>query len=260
MGCPPSAPRRLPAENPVSPVGGSPTGGGSDLGASPSLRVCAVIPAFDEAERIAGLVAAVRPHVDEVIVVDDGSRDGTGQRASQAGAVCLRLERNQGKGAAVRHALSRLPPGTFSHVLFMDGDGQHLPEDIPSLVETARDSGADLVIGARTLDRARMPRSRHFSNTVGSRIASRLVGRPILDSQSGFRLVRLERLAGVRLRSRRYELEMEVLIKLCRRGASVRHAPVGLVYDGQKARSKMHPVRDTIRICLWSLAFRYLGA
>ncbi len=53
---------------------------------------------------------------------------------------------------------------------------------------------------------------------------------------------------------------MEVLIKLCRQGASVAHAPVALVYDGGRARSKMHPIRDTVRICLWSLLFRYLGA
>jgi len=228
--------------------------------ADPAMRICALIPAYNEADVIAKLVTAVRPQVAEVIVVDDGSQDGTGERASQAGAVCLRLDKNQGKGAAVRHALGRIAPGDFSHVLFMDGDGQHLPGDIPSLIEQARASGADLVIGARALDRARMPRSRHCSNTFGSRLASRLVGRAILDSQSGFRLVRLERLSALRLRSRRYELEMEVLIKLCRQGASVAHAPVRLVYDGRHARSKMHPIRDTVRICLWSLAFRYLGA
>jgi glycosyltransferase involved in cell wall biosynthesis len=231
-----------------------------DGSAAPPMRICAVIPAYDEAERIAGLVAAVRPQVAQVMVVDDGSTDGTGERAAQAGALCLRLEQNLGKGAAVRQALSRLSPAEFTHVLLMDGDGQHLPEDIPSLVEQARRSGAELVIGTRTLDRARMPASRHFSNTVGSRLASRLVGQQVLDSQSGFRLVDLDSLAGLRLRSRRYELEMEVLIKLCLKGARVAHAPVALVYDGQKARSKMKPVRDTIRICLWSLAFRYLGA
>ena len=112
------------------------------------------------------------------------------------------------------------------------------------------------MIGARTLDRARMPRSRHFSNTVGSRVASWLVGRTVLDSQCGFRLIRLECLRPLRLRAQRYEIEMEMLIKLCRQGASVSHAPVALVYDGGRARSKMHPIRDTVRICLWSLAFR----
>jgi glycosyltransferase involved in cell wall biosynthesis len=224
------------------------------------MRVCALIPAYNEVDVIGDLVAAVRPQVAEVVVVDDGSSDGTAERAAQAGAFCLRLDQNRGKGAAVRHALGRIAPDDFSHVLFMDGDGQHRPEDIPSLVDAARASGADLVIGARALDRARMPRSRHFSNTVGSRLTSWLVGQPILDSQCGFRLVRLERLRSLRLRARRYELEMEILIKLCRQGASVAHAPVALVYDGGRARSKMHPIRDTARICLWSLLFRYLGA
>jgi hypothetical protein len=139
----------------------------------------------------------------------------------------------------------------------MDGDGQHRPQYIPSLVAQAQACGADLVIGARALDRSRMPRSRHFSNTVGSRLASWLVGHTVLDSQSGFRLVRIGRLRTLRLRSRRYEFEMEVLIKLCRKGASVAHAHVALVYDGGRARSKMKPIRDTARICLWSLAFRF---
>ena len=224
-----------------------------------TMRICALIPAYDEVGRIAELVAAVRPQVAEVVVVDDGSRDGTGERATRAGALCLRLEKNQGKGAAVRHALRRISTGDFTHVLFMDGDGQHRPEDIGSLVEQARLSGADLVIGARSLDKCRMPPSRHFSNTVGSRVASWLVGQVVLDSQCGFRLIRTECLKTLRLRSRRYELEMEMLIKLCRQGASVAHAPVALVYDEGRARSKMHPIRDTIRICLWSLAFRYLG-
>ncbi len=222
------------------------------------MTICALIPAYNEADAIAGVVTAVKPHVAEVVVIDDGSEDGTGDRALRAGAVCLRLDKNRGKGTALRHALARIPPGEFTHLLFMDGDGQHRPEDIPFLVEEARTGGADLVIGARSFDRAAMPRSRHFSNTVGSRLASRLVGRPILDSQSGFRLVRLERLRALRLRARRYEFEMEVLIKLCRQGGSVAHAPVTMVYDGGRARSKMHPVRDTVRICLWSLAFRYL--
>lgn len=224
------------------------------------MRVCAVIPAYNEADVIGKVVAAVRRHVDEVIVVDDGSVDGTVARAAEAGAWCLRFEENRGKGTAVRQALATVASGTFTHVLFMDGDGQHRPEDIPSLVREAQSSGADLVIGTRALEQSRMPRSRHLSNSLGSRVASRLVGQPIRDSQSGFRLVRLAALSDLRLRSRRYEIEMEVLIKLCRRGARVSQAPVALVYDGGRARSKMRPIRDTVRICLWSLAFRYLGA
>lgn len=224
-----------------------------------AMNICAVIPAYNEADVIGEVVAAVHAHVARVLVVDDGSDDGTGTRAVEAGAECLRLDENLGKGAAVRRALAHIGAGSeFTHALFMDGDGQHRPDDIPALVAQARASGADMVIGARSLDRSRMPRSRHLSNTLGSRLASRLVGRPILDSQCGFRLIRLAPLTALRLRARRYELEMEVLIKMCHRGATVAHAPVALVYHDGRARSKMAPVRDTVRICLWSLAFRYL--
>ena len=220
------------------------------------MRVCAIVPAFNEADVIAGLVAAASRHVAEVVVVDDGSTDETRTRAAGAGAVCLTLARNSGKGTALRHGLGYIRERDFTHVLFMDGDGQHCPDDIPRLVEVARD-GADIVIGTRSFVKEAMPASRHFSNTVGSRAASWLVGQAILDSQSGFRLVRFDALRNVRLRARRYEFEMEVLIKLCARGATVAHAAVATVYDRGQARSKMNPVRDTIRICLWSLVFRF---
>ena len=134
------------------------------------------------------------------------------------------------------------------------------PQDIPVLLRVARETEADLVIGARPFDRALMPRARYYSNTIGSRWASALVGCEIRDSQSGFRLFRLENSEPRKLRSRRYELEMEVLIKMGRAGCTIAHAPIRMVYDNGQARSKMKPVRDTVRICLWSLAFRFLGA
>jgi glycosyltransferase involved in cell wall biosynthesis len=225
---------------------------------TPATRICALIPAFNEADLVGRVVAGVAPAVDAVLVVDDGSSDGTADAARRAGAECLRLDRNRGKGLAVRTGLASLLDAGFTHVLFMDGDGQHLAEDVPSLIACAVETGADLVIGARPFDRERMPASRHFSNTVGSRVTSWLVGRPILDSQCGFRVARVEALRRLRLRATRYEIEMEILIKLCRRGATVAHAPVTMVYDGGHARSKMNPVRDTVRICFSSLAFRFL--
>ena len=104
-----------------------------------------------------------------------------------------------------------------------------------------------------------MPRARYYSNTIGSRVASWLVGREIKDSQCGFRLVRLDKLRQLTLRGRKYELEMEILIKISLAGCSIVDAPVRTVYDNGQARSKMKPVRDTVRVCFWSLAFRFLG-
>jgi glycosyltransferase involved in cell wall biosynthesis len=224
------------------------------------MRTCALIPVFNEAPYIANVVKGTQPHVEQVVVIDDGSRDGTAEVARAAGATCLRSDTNCGKASALRTGIAFACALNFTHAITLDGDGQHLPEDIPVLLRVAEETGADLVIGARSFDRARMPRARYYSNTIGSRLASALVGCEIRDSQSGFRLFRLDKLRETKLRSRCYELEMEVLIKMARSGCTIAHAPVHMVYDDGQARSKMKPVRDTVSICLWSLAFRFLGA
>jgi glycosyltransferase involved in cell wall biosynthesis len=224
------------------------------------MRTCVLIPAFNEALYIADVVERARQHVVEVVVIDDGSSDGTADIARTAGATCLQLSANCGKASALRTGIDYARKRNFTHVITLDGDGQHLPEDIPVMLRVAEETGADLIIGARSFDRTRMPRSRYFSNVIGSRLASALVGCEIRDSQSGFRLFRLDKLDEGKLRSRCYELEMEILIKMARSGCTIAHAPIRMVYDEGQARSKMKPVRDTVRVCLWSLAFRFLGA
>jgi len=223
------------------------------------MRVCALIPAFNEAAHIDEVVRGATKHVHVVVLIDDGSRDGTAEIARSAGAICLRSETNSGKASALRMGIAYAIEREFTHALFFDGDGQHDSEDIPSLIRAAEETGADLVIGTRSFDRERMPRPRYYSNTVGSKLASWMVGQEIKDSQCGFRLARLDALRRLKLRGRKYELEMEILIKVAQAGGSIVHVPVHTVYDHGQARSKMKPVRDTVRICFWSLAFRFLG-
>lgn len=224
------------------------------------MRICALIPAFNEAHHIAKVVEGARKYVDEVVVIDDGSSDGTANTAREAGATCLSTEANRGKATALRIGIAHACAANFTHVITLDGDGQHLPDDIPSLLRVGQETGADLVIGARPFDRSLMPRARFYSNTIGSQWTSALVGCEVRDSQSGFRLFRLEKLCKITLRSLRYEFEMEALIKMARSGCTIAHAPIHMVYDNGQARSKMKPIQDTVRICLWSLAFRFMGA
>jgi glycosyltransferase involved in cell wall biosynthesis len=223
------------------------------------MKTCALIPAFNEASHIAQVVEGARQFVDAAIVIDDGSTDGTLQAAREAGAFCIASPTNRGKASALRLGFAHAHAENFTHAITLDGDGQHLPQDIPALLRVAEETQADLVIGARPFDRALMPRARFYSNTIGSRWASALVGQTIQDSQSGFRLFRLASLAPIKLRSRRYEFEMEALIKMGRAGCTIAHAPIHMVYNNGQARSKMKPVRDTVRICFSSLAFRFLG-
>jgi glycosyltransferase involved in cell wall biosynthesis len=222
------------------------------------MRICALVPAFNEASHIATVVRGASRFVDLVVVIDDGSTDGTADLARSAGATCIQLPANSGKASALRAGIRYAAAGDFTHILTLDGDGQHRGEDIPVLLDMARQTRADLVIGTRSFDRDRMPRSRFYSNTVGSRFASALVGLRILDSQSGFRLIRLEKLLDLELRSRFYEFEMEVLVKMARQGCSIAQARISTIYENGQSRSKMKPIRDTMWICCWSLAFRFL--
>jgi glycosyltransferase involved in cell wall biosynthesis len=219
------------------------------------FRVAAVIAAFNEGAHIRDVVAGTRPHVDAVVVVDDGSTDDTAGAAAAAGATVVRHPVNRGKGVAVRTGLAAIRDGGYTHVLLLDGDLQHRPADVPQLVDEAAASDADVVVGARSFDREQMPSSRYYSNVIGSWALGRLIGVPIRDTQSGFRLIRLAALDGLPLTSTGYEIETEMLIRLARRGATVREVPVALAYDG--APSKLRPVRDTTRTCFLALYYRF---
>ena len=222
----------------------------------PVLRVCAVIPAYDEAGSIGEVVTGARRHVSRLVVVDDGSKDGTGQTAAAAGAVVLRHDRNRGKGAALRTGLAWVLARSFTHVLLMDADRQHDPTDIPTLLELARKGPCDVVIGERAFDRQTMPASRYYTNVISSWVISQFfVGATVRDAQSGFRLIRSDLLRGIRLTARGYEIETEMLIKLRRRGAVVTSGRVQLRYDG--ARSKLRPLRDTTRTCFLAVRYRF---
>jgi len=219
--------------------------------------ICALIAAYNEAQHVGAVVAATAQYVSGVVVVDDGSTDATAARAREAGAIVLQHDRNRGKGSAIRTGLGRVLQEPYTHVLFLDGDFQHDPAEIPKLTSRAEHGVGELVIGERELDREAMPAARFYSNVIGSRILSGFIGAEMTDSQSGFRLIRSDLLRKVRLTGSRYEIETEMLIKLVRAGATLECVPVSrLRYEG--VQSKMRPFRDTFRTCMLAVKYRYL--
>jgi len=221
-----------------------------------TMRTAALVPAFNEARTIAAVVEGVRAAVDRVIVVDDGSTDGTGDRAQAAGADVVVHAANLGKGHAVRTGLAHVFDGAFTHVLLLDADLQHLPQEAALLMAEAEATGAEVVIGERRFERARMPASRYHANRIGSRVLSWFVGTPVRDTQCGFRVFRVDALRPLRLRASGYEIETEMLVKVRRRGGRVAAVPITAVYNGQ--RSKLRPVRDTTRTCFLAVYYRFL--
>jgi glycosyltransferase involved in cell wall biosynthesis len=220
------------------------------------MRTAAVIPAFNESAYIAEVVRGVLGLVDKVFVIDDGSSDDTGARAREAGAAVITHPRNLGKGRAVRTGLTRVDAEAFTHVLLLDGDMQHVPQEASRLIAEAARTGADAVLGERQFSRHAMPASRYHTNTIGSWALSSFLGAAIRDTQCGFRLFRVEMLRSLRLRATSYDIETEMLIKVRRRGGRVTSVPVSAVYTGQ--RSKLRPIRDTTRTCFLAVYYRYI--
>ena len=192
-------------------------------------RVLAVIPAHDEAPRIARVVEVAARHL-PVLVVDDGSADDTADRAEATGARVIRQRPNRGKGAALRAGFADALERGYDAAVTLDADGQHDPAEIPSfLAALGTKPPPELVIGRRNF--AAMPRSRRLANVLGRRAFSWAVGRDIPDNQSGYRLVG-RRMMEAMLHSQEagFEFEVEMITTCLRRGWPLAWVPIRTIY------------------------------
>ncbi len=212
-----------------------------------------VIPAYRAAATLPGVLARARRALPgaALIVVDDGSGDGTEAAAREAGARVLRHARNEGKGRALASGLAAAVGGAADIVVTLDADGQHPPEAAPRLVEPIVAGAADLVVGARARggrDGAggAMPAGRRATNWLSSALVSRAVGFPVPDSQSGFRAMRREVAASVRPAGTRYEFETEFLFLAAQRGYRIAAVAVPTLYEG--AASHFRYGADTLAL------------
>lgn len=222
--------------------------------APPAFSVCVVIPAYNEAGRIGGVVRAVREYLPDVVVVDDCSTDGTGGEAREAGALVLRHPENRGKGAALKTGLDQAVRWGHDAAITMDGDGQHDPGDIPRFIARALQTGADIVIGTRMHDVRGMPFHRYCTNRITSGILSALTRRRLTDTQSGHRLIRTRIWPSLRITSSRYEAESEILLEASTRGTKIEEIEISTTYRDES--SKIHPFLDTVRFI--RLMLRYI--
>ena len=208
-------------------------------------RFCVVVPAYEEGGRIGDVVRGIREHCRHVIVVDDGSSDGTADEARQAGAVVRRHETNRGKGAALDTAFLLARQQGFECVITMDADGQHAPSDIPAFMAAYDTTGVPVLIGNRMADPRGMPLVRKLTNRFMSHLLSREMGQRVPDTQNGYRLYRSDVLECVSVASGRYAAESEILLELAAAGVRMGAVPVQVIYGNE--RSKINPVKDTIR-------------
>ncbi len=212
--------------------------------ASPE-SVSIVVPAFNEGEGIGAVVTALRAVAPwhEVLVVDDGSLDGTGDAAARAGARVIRHPYNKGNGAAVKTAI-RSAGAEF--LLIVDGDGQHRPEDALRLA--SRLGEFDLVIGARDPE-TQATAARRFGNAVLNWLASYLTERPIPDLTSGFRGARREHFAEfLHMLPNGFSTPTTTTLAFIKAGYNVAFEPIGA--RPRVGTSKIRLARDGAKFLL----------
>lgn len=227
------------------------------------LRFAVVIPAYNEAVTIRDIAARALKICPQVIVVDDGSVDGTARALDGLAVQLLRNDRNLGKAASLwRGAQAALASGVDA-VVTLDGDGQHAPEDISRLMAAAQQNPGSIVIGARLADRHAIPKLRYFGNRVAVFWLSWACGQRLGDSQSGFRVYPAELFGKVSIahdRQHGFVFESEILIEAARHGHRCVMVPIAAIYRAG-ARVSYFRHLDTLRIIrmvAWKLMSRGL--
>jgi len=210
-----------------------------------------LIPAYNEAATIRGVVEGALEAVPHVIVVDDGSTDGTGKKLADLPIVLLTNERNLGKAASLWRGLDYALQRGAGRVVTLDGDGQHDPGDIGRLLKTADAFPGHIVIGARLHDKRNFPPRRYYANQFARFWISWAAGYPIADTQSGFRVYPpelLARLTHAEVSWGRFVFESEVLIAAGARGVRSVAVSIPGIYPPALRPSHFRPVVDIARI------------
>lgn len=219
-----------------------------------TIQTVVGIPAYNEEIGIGSVVVAASAHVDGVVVVDDGSTDRTAEIARKAGASVISHESNRGKGAAIRSILAFARDVDAEALAILDGDGQHLPEQIPTVMGPVLDNRADLVIGNRH-DGATSATETPLYRRIGQRSLDRFTqlstGASVRDTQSGFRAFSPEAIESIALATDGMGVESEMIHAAVTNDLRIDEVPIDVRYegiDGQTHNAFYHGLVVGIRI------------
>lgn len=217
-----------------------------------ALRCVVLMPTYNNASTIAKVISDVKEFATDVIVVNDGSTDETAQiLASIEGIRVVDYPENKGKGYALKLGLQKAYEWGYRYAITIDSDGQHYADDIPTFIEKIEKKPDSLLIGARNLTAENMPSKNTFANKFSNFWYKVETGQTLSDTQSGYRLYPLEKLQNIRLLTRRYEFEVEIIVRAAWRGVNVENIPINVYYPPVEERvSHFRPLQDFTRISI----------
>ncbi len=213
------------------------------------LKTCVIIPVYNNAGTIKDVVRRTLRFCKDVIVVDDGSTDGSSGFLSELGAVVVRYEENRGKGYALKTGFKEAKARGFERAITIDADGQHFPEDIPVFAAQANERPDAMLVGSRDLRMENMPGGNTFANKFSNFWFRLQTGVNLPDTQSGFRLYQLNRIGRLNFLTYRYEAELELLVFQCWKGVPMIPVGIKVYYPPEWERvTHFRPFMDFFRI------------
>ena len=211
--------------------------------------ITVVIPAYNEEKTIGRVIEDTKRYVQNVIVVDDGSSDGTGNVALGAGATVLRHSKNLGYGSALATGFNYFKNNGAGVMVVLDGDGQHKPSDIPRLVKPLIDDQADIVIGSRFMnggEKTGIPRYRRFGIGIVNRAWNIASGEKVTDTQCGFRAYSRDAVDKMEIKEANMSASLEILDQARTENLRVVEVPISVNYHGNS--SSMEPGRHGMEL------------
>lgn len=225
------------------------------------MKYCVIIPTYNNEKTLESVISGVLVHTREIIIVNDGSTDGTAEILSRfSNLKIISYTPNRGKGYAIRQGFKAAVGSGYDYAITIDSDGQHYPSDIETFVKTAAETPGSLIVGARTLDPSRMSKGSSFANNFSNFWYRFLTGVKLTDTQTGFRLYPLSQIKDMKFYTRKYEFELEILVRAAWRRINVTSAPIKVYYPPVQERiSHFRPFRDFARISILNTIFVFIA-
>ena len=216
-----------------------------------SRKICVVVPTYNNERTLKQVLDGVLEYAHHVIVINDGSTDSTEEILSNYPQIQqLHLEKNQGKGNALRQGFKKATSLGYRFALTIDSDGQHFPEDIPAFVNTLVEANNDylLLIGARNMSQDSIPKKSSFGNKFSNFWYWVETGIKLSDTQSGYRLYPIHALKDLKFYTKKFEFEIEVIVRAAWNDIVVKNIPIQVHYDLEDRVSHFRPFKDFTRI------------
>jgi glycosyltransferase involved in cell wall biosynthesis len=214
------------------------------------MNVCVIVPTYNNEQTLQRVVESVLKFTHQVIVVNDGSTDSTANIIKTLPQVSVvAYVKNRGKGFALRQGFNRAIELGYQYAISIDSDGQHYAEDLPQFLEKLKTHPAAIIIGARNMDQASVPGKSNFGRNFSNFWFWFETGLRMNDTQSGYRLYPLGPLAQINFITKKFEFEVEVLVRAAWHGIEIIEIPVRVFYPEKDKRiSHFRPIKDFARI------------